>query len=110
MIIELIQTDLPEPVAPATRRCGIAAKSAITVLPYTSLPKASGILFFALVNPSSCKSSLRGTATFSSFAISMPTVSFPGIGARILIASAFVARARSASNCVILETLSPRLG
>ena len=32
-MIELMQTDLPDPVAPATRRCGMAARSPMTALP-----------------------------------------------------------------------------
>ena len=31
-------TDLPEPVVPATRQCGIFARSATTGLPTMSLP------------------------------------------------------------------------
>ena len=38
MISVLIHTDLPEPVAPAMRRCGILAISATTVLPAISFP------------------------------------------------------------------------
>ncbi len=34
-------TDLPEPVVPATSRCGILARSATTALPAMSLPSAS---------------------------------------------------------------------
>ena len=37
----LIDTDLPEPVVPATRRCGILARSAMTGSPPMVLPSAS---------------------------------------------------------------------
>ena len=37
----LIHTDLPEPVAPAIRRCGIFAISVTTVLPAISFPTAN---------------------------------------------------------------------
>ena len=40
MIKVLIQTDLPEPVAPAINRCGILAISAITGCPAISFPTA----------------------------------------------------------------------
>ena len=40
-IIALTATDLPEPVVPATSRCGMRARSAITGLPAMSLPSAS---------------------------------------------------------------------
>jgi hypothetical protein len=36
----LIATDLPEPVVPATSRCGIFARSATIGLPVMSLPSA----------------------------------------------------------------------
>ena len=47
MISVLIHTDLPEPVAPAMRRCGILAISATTVLPAISFPTAKESLDFA---------------------------------------------------------------
>ena len=37
----LIQTDLPEPVAPAIRRCGILAISVTTFCPAISSPTAN---------------------------------------------------------------------
>ena len=36
--IALMQPDFPEPVVPATRTCGISARSALTASPETSLP------------------------------------------------------------------------
>ena len=36
----LIATDLPEPVVPATKRCGIEDRSATTAEPLISLPRA----------------------------------------------------------------------
>ena len=41
MIMELIITDLPEPVVPATSMWGIFARSATTGLPPESLPTAT---------------------------------------------------------------------
>ena len=40
-IMALIPTDLPAPVVPATKQCGIFAKSATVGLPEMSFPKAS---------------------------------------------------------------------
>ena len=40
----LIDTDLPEPVVPATSRCGILARSAITGSPPIVLPSESASL------------------------------------------------------------------
>ena len=41
MIIALMATDLPAPVEPAISRCGILARSAVTMRPLMSLPIAS---------------------------------------------------------------------
>ena len=43
MMIVLMQTDLPEPVVPAIRQCGIAARSVISGSPLASLPRYSGM-------------------------------------------------------------------
>ena len=40
----LIKTDLPEPVVPATRRCGVLLKSINSMLPEISFPIHKGIL------------------------------------------------------------------
>ena len=48
----LIQTDLPEPVAPAIKRCGIFAISAITGFPAISFPAANASLDFDFINAS----------------------------------------------------------
>ena len=40
-IMALIPTDLPAPVVPATKQCGILARSATIGLPAISLPKAN---------------------------------------------------------------------
>ena len=39
-----IQTDLPEPVVPAIKRCGMEVKSPIIGMPEILLPKAIGSL------------------------------------------------------------------
>ena len=39
-----MQTDLPEPVVPAIRRCGIEVKSPVIGIPEILLPKAIGNL------------------------------------------------------------------
>src|SRR5471030_1815830 len=40
-IVALMPTDLPEPVVPATSKCGILARSATIGLPAMSLPRAT---------------------------------------------------------------------
>ena len=42
--IALIPTDFPDPVVPATSKCGILARSTITGLPNMSFPSARGNL------------------------------------------------------------------
>jgi hypothetical protein len=43
-MIVLMQTDFPDPVVPAIRRCGIEAKSPIIGMPDIFLPRAIGNL------------------------------------------------------------------
>ena len=47
IIIELIPTDLPDPVVPAMSKCGIFSKSAIKGIPAMSLPRDKIKLFSA---------------------------------------------------------------
>ena len=106
----LMHTDFPDPVAPATNRCGMDAKSPITVRPYTSFPSASGIFFLGEQKAGSCKSSRRGTATFFRLTISIPTVSLPGMGATMFTLSALVASAISFAYWSKVFTRTPRAG
>ena len=109
-IMLLMHTDLPEPVAPATSRWGMEARSPITVRPYTSLPRASGIFFLGEQNSGSWSSSRSGTATFLRLTISMPTVSLPGMGATMFTLSALVASAMSLEYWSNVFTRTPRAG
>ena len=84
VIIELMKLDLPEPVAPATRRCGIFARLATTKPPSTSLPSADHQR--VVVGASRCcerSTSPRETISLSALGISMPIADLPGIGLRI---------------------------
>lgn len=83
VIRQLMQEDLPAPVAPATRMCGIFARLAITVWPSTSLPMPtiSGCMSSAAVRERS--RSPRLTISRSRFGISTPTADLPGIGLMI---------------------------
>ena len=47
MMSVLMQTDLPEPVAPAMSRCGIFAMSVTIVLPAMSFPTPNASFAFA---------------------------------------------------------------
>ena len=90
-----MQTDLPEPVEPATRRCGVLLISHQITLPIIFLPKGHRSL-----EPSSdlgtfSKTSLKETEAVSLLAISIPTVFLPGIGACILTSLVAMAKAIS---------------
>ena len=55
----LTQTDLPDPVDPATNRCGILAKSVITGMSAISLPSPTGIPPLACWNSSQSNTSRK---------------------------------------------------
>ena len=87
----LTQPDFPEPVVPATSRCGMRARSVQTALPAMSLPSqtdsgeappAAGpcrppLAIFALEDVAEVDHAVRWLGT------STPTACLPGIGARI---------------------------
>ncbi len=105
MSIALSPTDFPEPVEPATRRCGIVTKSSMTGLPIISLPSTRGSMLTFWVNDSCIKISRNKTCSRSSLAISKPTTLRPGIGAMIRMLNALSASARSSSSAMILLIL-----
>ena len=49
IIILLIQTDLPDPVVPATKRCGMDVRSTVIGIPEMVFPRAIGKLSVALI-------------------------------------------------------------
>ena len=55
----LMATDLPEPVVPATRRCGMRARSTMTGSPPMVLPSAMASLCLLDSNSSVASSSRR---------------------------------------------------
>ena len=110
VIIEFIQTDLPEPVAPAIKRWGISSIPDNRIFPSTSLPKVSGISDLIFLNSLESISSLRETASFSLFGTSMPTTVFPGIGASILRSELARAIAILSLNPTILDNFIPGAG
>src|SRR4030066_692026 len=101
---------LPEPVAPATNRCGIFVMSATTGLPEISLPSASGSLDFNALNCSDAIISLRKTSSLTWLGTSIPTVDLPGRGATMRTLPDFSARARSSDRFTILDNLIPGAG
>ncbi len=110
MIMVLIHTDFPEPVAPAIRRWGILAISATTGCPPISFPAVKQILEAWLWNSLVSIISRNRTITFSLLGTSMPTAAFPGIGASIRISAAARFSLISSARFTILLTLTPISG
>ena len=82
MSIELMKLDFPEPVAPATSRCGILVRSAVTKWP--PRPCRAGEHGVRVVHRLvGAQHVARWTISRSSFGISMPIADFPGIGERM---------------------------
>src|SRR5579863_2018223 len=77
--MQLSPTDLPEPVVPATSRCGIAARSATIGSPEIFLPRMIGNSAFDWANVSQATSSLKLTTLRSTLGNSMPITVRPGI-------------------------------
>ena len=109
-IIELRHTDLPEPVVPATRRCGIFARSAQIMLPVISLPSATVSLLFESLNSGVSMISRIVTMDFALLGTSIPIADLPGIGASIRTLVAARRRAISSERLVILLILTPASG
>jgi hypothetical protein len=110
VIMPLTATDLPEPVVPATSRCGILARFTLTGAPLVSLPRQIWSLPPDFLKPSSSRISFRYTVSRFLFGISMPTTALPGMGATMRTDCASSAMARSFSSCTILPVRVPGAG
>ncbi len=106
MISALTHTLLPEPVAPATSRWGILARSTTIASPDTSRPSANIRGLGASCIRFSSRNGRKPTISLFWFGISMPTTSLPGIGASIRIERAARAIARSSARASMRETLT----
>ena len=100
-IILLMQTDFPEPVDPATNRCGVLSISHHTGLPMILLPRAARSLLFSFSFGTASNISLMATGVTTLLGSSTPTVFLPGIGAWIRTSLAPSSRAISLFNAVI---------
>ena len=110
MIRVLIHTDLPDPVAPAIRRCGILPISATTVFPPISLPTANASSDGNSRNSFVSNRSRSMTGLLVAFGTSIPTAAFPGIGASIRISAAARFSLISSVSPTILLTFTPCSG
>src|SRR3989338_5547082 len=105
-----METDLPEPVAPAISRCGILPRLPKWQPPDTLLPKATNSDFSERVNSSAEKSVAKPTMVLVLLGISIPTSDRPGIGASILMGWAAKANDKSFCKAIMRESLTPSAG
>ena len=104
-----MQTDFPDPVVPAIRRCGIEVKSPTIGLPEIFFPSAIGNFISFFLKSGLFKISLKQTFSLVLFGSSIPTVLLPGI-VDILADSELVFLAISSDRFIIFETLTPAAG
>ena len=109
-IILFTQTDLPAPVEPAIRRCGVFARSIICGSPEMSFPRITGIAILSNAGFASSTISLKLTTERSAFGTSIPTACFPGIGATIRTELAARRSAILSWRATILLSLTPGAG
>ena len=104
---EFVQTDLPEPVVPATRTCGKCETSPMIRLPLISSPTANAVVDLCPTNSSDSSSVRMDTGLTVRFGTSMPTTDcLSGMGA-MRTPTAPSANAISSCRFVILESLTP---
>jgi len=106
VISELMKLDLPEPVAPETRRWGIFAMLATTKPPSTSLPSPTVIGWWSLRATCDLSTSPSETTSLSLLGISMPIADLPGIGERIRTSGDATAYAMLRLNAVTFSTFT----
>lgn len=105
-------TDFPEPVAHATRICGIDSSVLIMTVPSIAFPSARLLsdFFISLINSVVPKISPRRTVTGFGLGNWIPTQSVPGIGATILTDFDFNDNEISLERLSIVDNLIPSSG
>ena len=101
----LMQTDFPDPVVPATRRCGVLATSMTIESPVMVFPRTIGILKNLALRAGIITS--KPMVSRFLFGTSTPMAGFPGIGARIRTSSTESSMAMFSEYDVTDETLMP---
>ncbi len=104
VMIELMHTLLPDPVAPAMSRCGMAPRSTVTAPPDTSRPRGMRRKPFSFRYASDSNTPRSETIDTLLLGTSMPTMGRPGTGASMRMGAAARARARSLTSELILLT------
>ena len=100
-------TDLPEPVVPATNKCGILPKSTTTGSPAISEPNTIVNGDEAFLKSSQAITSLKRTISRCLLGSSKPMTDFPGITSTTRTLIADNERAKSFDKLEILLTLTP---
>lgn len=108
----LTQTDLPDPVAPATSKCGMLSSDLITIDPSIAFPRERLVSFFFILSAKSAELKISPSLTIVGFGfgICIPTASVPGIGAIILIDFTLRDEAISFLSHSIVDILMPASG
>ena len=106
----LTPTDLPEPVVPATNKCGIFPKSTTTDLPAISWPSANVKFEVDVLNAFDERISVSLTIFLFVLGISIPTTDFPSITSTTLTELTDRDLAISWAIPVILLALVPGAG
>ena len=101
-----MKLDLPEPVAPATSRCGIFARLATTNPPSTSLPRPTTSGWWSERAVPDRSTSPSDTISLSRLGISMPMADLPGIGDRIRTSADATAYAMFFDSAVTFSTFT----
>ena len=82
-MMEFMHEDLPEPVAPEMRMCGISARFSMTARPAMSRPMATSSGCAAAFPSLESRMSRSATSWRVRFGTSTPMADLPGIGARM---------------------------
>ena len=106
----LMPTDLPDPVVPATNRCGIRARSATTAWPLISLPRAIVSAELASANTLALRISDSRTVWRLALGNSSPMTFLPGMVSTTRSDVSESARARSLPKLTIWLPLTPVAG
>ena len=108
-MMEFMQDDLPDPVEPEMRMCGISARLAMTARPAMSRPMATSSGWVVAVGLASFDSRMSRSETSwrVRFGTSTPMADLPGIGARMRTSGDAMAYAMSLDRLVTRATLTP---
>ena len=105
----LMATDLPDPVVPATSRCGMRARSTMTASPPIVLPSAMASLCLDWVKSGEQNNSRRNTVSRRWFGSSMPMTLRPCTTAT-RAETADIERAISSDRPITRDDLVPGAG